>query len=60
MAKTLQELIEEALEEAKILECARDRYDEDHLLYVAQRLSGAPYSFIEKVHFENKKMQISC
>lgn len=50
MAKTLQEVIEEALEEAKILECARETYDEDHVLYVAQRLSGAPYSFIEQVY----------
>lgn len=47
--KTVLELIREALDEAKILECARDEYDEDHMLYVAQRLSGAPFSFVEHV-----------
>ena len=50
MEKTLENLIVEALEEARILECAREEYDEDHMKYVAQRLSGAPYSFIESVY----------
>jgi hypothetical protein len=49
MEKTLEELIVEALEEAKILECARDNYEEDNVLLTAMRLSGAPYSFIEQV-----------
>jgi hypothetical protein len=48
--KTVYELIIEAIEEAKILECAREEYEEDHMLYIAQRLSGAPYSFIEDVY----------
>jgi hypothetical protein len=60
MEKTVQELIVEALEEARILECALDEYDEDHVLYVAQCLSGAPYSFVEKIHSQSKNMQISC
>jgi hypothetical protein len=49
MEKTLKELILEALEEAKILECARDNYEEDNVMLTAMRLSGAPYSFIEQV-----------
>lgn len=48
--KTLQMIIQDAIEEAKILEYAREHYDLDHMLYVAQRLSGAPYSFIEEVY----------
>lgn len=50
MEKSVMEIIQEALEEAKILECARDEYEEDHMLYIAQILSGAPFSFVEKVH----------
>lgn len=49
-SETLFDLIKEAIDEAKILECARDNYEEDHVLYVAQRLSGAPFSFIEEVY----------
>ena len=49
MEKTLEELIVEALEEAKILECARDKYEEDNVMLTAMRLSGAPYSFVKKV-----------
>ena len=48
--KSLGVLIEEALLEAQILEEALDKYDEDHMLYVAQVLSGAPYSFVQKVY----------
>jgi hypothetical protein len=49
MQKTLEELIVEALEEAKILECARDKYEEDNVMLTAMRLSGAPYSFVEQI-----------
>jgi hypothetical protein len=48
--KTLQMLIQDAIEEAKILEYAREHYEQDHMLYVAQRLSGAPYSFVKEVY----------
>lgn len=47
--KSVYELIVEALEEANILECARDQYEQEHMLYVAQRLSGAPFSFVQGV-----------
>jgi hypothetical protein len=50
MEKTVLELILEALDEAKIMECAMDEYDEDHMLLTAMRLSGAPYSFVEQVY----------
>jgi len=50
MTKTLYEEIVEAIEEAKILECAREEFDKDHMLFVAQKLSGAPFSFIEQVY----------
>lgn len=53
MAKTLMELIEEALEEAKIMECAMEEYDEDHMLLTAMKLSGAPYSFVEQIYERN-------
>ena len=48
--KTVYELIIEAIDEAKILECAREEYEEDHVLYIAQRLSGAPFSFVQEVY----------
>ena len=48
-AQTLKELILEAIEEAKILECARESYDKDNVLLTAMRLSGAPFSFIEEL-----------
>lgn len=42
----LKDLILEAITEARIMECARDVYDENNLLLTAMRLSGAPYSFV--------------
>ena len=51
---TLKEEIEEAIDEAKILECARDTYDESHMLFTAMKLSGAPFSFVEQVFRESK------
>ena len=47
--QTLKELIIETVEEARILECAREKYDEDNVLLTAMRLSGAPFSFIKEV-----------
>lgn len=46
----IRELIIDALSEAKIMEMARDNPDNDHMLYVAQRLSGAPFSFVRDVY----------
>lgn len=46
----LEQSIVAALDEAKILECARDTYEIDNVLYVAQVLSGAPFSFVQKVY----------
>jgi hypothetical protein len=51
---TVKETIVEAIEEAKILECARDTYDTDHVLFVAQKLSGAPFSFVKEVFMDMK------
>lgn len=47
--QSVYELIVEALEEANILECARDQYEQEHMLYVAQRLSGAPFFLVREV-----------
>lgn len=52
MAQTVRELIEEAIVEARILESARTVFDVDNMLLTAMRLSGAPYSFVEKVYDE--------
>lgn len=46
----LVDLIQEALQEAHIMECAREQYAVDNLLYVAQRLSCAPFSFVKEVY----------
>lgn len=53
-SKSVYELIVEAIEEAKILECAHDTYNEDNVLLTAMRLSGAPYNFIEQVYVNAK------
>ena len=47
--QTLKELILEAVEEARILECARESYDEDNVMLTAMRLSGVPFSFVKEV-----------
>ena len=52
--KSVYELIIDALEEAKVLESALDTHDENRMLFVAQKLSGAPFSFIEQVYQQNK------
>ncbi len=52
MAQTVRELIEEAIIEARILESARAVFDVDNMLLTAMRLSGAPFSFVEKVYNE--------
>mgnify|MGYP006932105633 CR=1 FL=1 len=49
---SVYELITDALDEANILECARDTYEREHMLYVAQRLSGAPFSFVQEIFFQ--------
>lgn len=50
--QTLRETILEAIEEARIMECARDRYDNDNMLLTAMRLSGAPFSFVCETYSE--------
>jgi len=50
----VREIIEEAIVEARIMECARDEYDEDHVLFVAQKLSGCPFGFVKQI-FEDQK-----
>jgi len=49
---TLREIIEEAIVEAEIMEYARSTFSTDNMLLTAMRLSGAPYSFIERVYNE--------
>lgn len=51
---TLKDAISEALKEAEILEMARDFPDKEHMLYIAQVLSGAPFSFVEQVHLSGR------
>jgi len=48
----LRDEIVDAIEEAKILECARDEYEENHMLFIAQKLSGAPFSFVKETYVE--------
>jgi len=47
---TLKESIVEAIEEARILECARDFFEVDNVITTAMRLSGAPYSFTVEIY----------
>lgn len=53
--KSVRELIEEALAEAKILESALEEFDEEHMLYTAMKLSGAPYNLIEDFYKKSQK-----
>ena len=50
---SLEFAIEEALEESLILEGALEEFDEEHMLYTAMKLSGAPYPFVVEV-YKNK------
>lgn len=50
MSKCLQDEIFDAIDEARIMECAMDTFDNDRMLFVAQKLSGAPWSFVEDVY----------
>ena len=50
MGKNILELaVAEALHEARILECAYDKYDEENVKRTAVRLSGAPAVFVEMI-----------
>ena len=50
MNKTIRELALEAIEEACILEFARDNFDETHMLETAEGLSGVPYFMLKQVY----------
>lgn len=50
MGKNILELaVAEALHEARILECAYDKYDVENVKRTAVRLSGAPAVFVEMI-----------
>lgn len=53
--QSVEESIYEALEEAAILEGALEEFDEEHMLYTAMKLSGAPYDFIEEIYLKKFK-----
>jgi hypothetical protein len=57
--QSVREMIEEALQEAKILESALEEFDEEHMLYTAMKLSNAPYSMVETVYREKYKSPIN-
>lgn len=46
----LEELVNEALQEAQILECAYDVYSEENVKKTAVRLSGAPAAFVNMIY----------
>ena len=46
----LELLVDEALHEARILECAHDRYDEENVKKTAVRLSGASLPFVNLIY----------
>lgn len=52
--QSIRDTIVEALAEANILESALERYDVDHMLFTAMKLSNAPHSFVEEVYKEIK------
>ena len=46
----LELLVDEALHEARILECAHDMYDEENVKKIAVRLSGASLPFVSLIY----------
>lgn len=46
----LEKLVNEALQEARILECAQDVYCEDNVKRTAVRISGAPLTFVDLIY----------
>ena len=46
----LEKLVNEALQEARILECAHDVYSEDNVKRTAVRLSGASIAFVNLIY----------
>lgn len=52
--QSVEETITEALVEAQILEGALEKFDKEHMLYTAMKLSGAPYNLIEEVYKKSK------
>ena len=46
----LEKLVNEALQEARILECAHDVYSEDNVKRTAVHLSGAPLAFVDLIY----------
>jgi len=50
MHKSVQELALEAIEEACILEFARDDFDVTHMLETAEGLCGVPYFMLKQVY----------
>jgi hypothetical protein len=51
----LEKLVNEALQEARILECAHDVYSEDNVKRTAVRLSGAPLPFVNLIYSQWNK-----
>lgn len=52
--KSVKELVNEALQEAKILESALEEFDEEHMLYTAMKLSGVQYNVVEEIYKSQK------
>jgi hypothetical protein len=46
----MEELVNEALQEARILECAHDVYSEENVKKTAVRLSGASLAFVNMIY----------
>lgn len=52
---TEREEINEAIREAHILECACERFDVDHMLFVATKLSGFDIIKVKEVYSKDFK-----
>ena len=49
-------LVDEALQEARIMECAHDRYDEENVKKTAVRLSGASLAFVNLIYSQRYRI----
>lgn len=47
---TVRELALEALNEAQVLESAKESFDLHRMLYIAECLSGVPYFLVKQVY----------
>ena len=50
MEQTVEQMAMDAIREAQIMEYGQSEFSNDHMLHVAEKLSGVPYCWIKEVY----------